>query len=276
MAGEEVEADEKIPVEKRMQSKTWLQRFMTVIAGIMFNFILAIILLFVVGLISGSPSNKPYVSYVDENSNAYKAGMEAGSLITKLDDKKIKSYDMLLIEYQVRMGKDIKFEVKDTSGNKKEFIVSPEKQEDGTYKYGFSISDEVKTGFINAVKYAFTKTLSLIEQMFVIICYLFTGKLSLSSLSGPIGIYTVVGDAAKSGFINLVYLLGYISINVGFINLLPIPAFDGGRILFLIIEKIKGKPVDPKVENMIHSVGFVLLMLLMIVITYNDVIRLFK
>ena len=276
MAGEEVEVDEKVPIEKRMQSKTWLERFMTVIAGIMFNFILAIILLFIVGLINGSPSNTPYISHVDENSNAFKAGMEVGNIITKMDNKKIKSYDMLLLEYQVRMGKDITFEVKDDSGNLKEFTVMPEKTDDGTYKYGFSIADKVNKGVINAIKYAFTKTLSLIEQMFFIICYLFAGKLSLSSLSGPVGIYTVVGDAAKNGFINLIYLLGYISINVGFINLLPIPAFDGGRILFLIIEKIKGEPVNQKVENMIHSVGFVLLMILMIVITYNDVIRLIK
>lgn len=276
MAGEEVEVDEKIPIEKRMQSKTWLQRFMTVIAGIMFNFILAIIMLFIVGIVSGSPSNKPYISYVDEGSNAFKAGMESGSLITKIDDKRIKNYDMLLLEYQVRIGKSITFEVKDKAGNVKKVTVAPEKTDDGVYKYGFSISDEIKTGFVSAIKYAFTKTVSLIEQMFVIICYLFTGKLSLSSLSGPIGIYTVVGDAAKSGFINLIYLLGYISINVGFINLLPLPAFDGGRILFLVIEKIKGRPVNPKVENMIHSMGFVLLMILMVVITYNDFIRIFK
>ena len=276
MAGEEVEVDENIPVSNRMQSKTWLERFMTVIAGIMFNFILAIVTLFIVALISGSPSNKPYVSYVDENSNAAYAGMESGSLITKIDGKKIRNYDMLILEYQIRVGQNITFEIKDTTGNIKEINIEPKKEDDGTFKYGFGISSEVKKGFINAVKYAFTKTFTLVEQMFFIICYLFTGKLSLSSLSGPIGIYNVVGDAAKSGFVNLIYLLGYISINVGFINLLPLPAFDGGRILFLIIEKIKGKSIDPKIENIIHSVGFVLLMILMVVITYNDVIRLFK
>ena len=112
--------------------------------------------------------------------------------------------------------------------------------------------------------------------MFFIICYLFTGKLSLKSLSGPIGIFTVVGQTAKTGFINLVYLLALISINVGFINFLPLPAFDGGRILFLIIEKIKGSPVNTKIENIIHSIGFVLLMLLMVVISYNDIINLLK
>lgn len=111
--------------------------------------------------------------------------------------------------------------------------------------------------------------------MIFIIGYLFTGKLALSSLAGPVGIFQVVGKTAKTGILNIIYLIAFMSINVGFLNLLPIPAFDGGRLLFLIIEKIKRSPVSPKVENAIHSVGFVLLMILMVVITYNDILRLF-
>ena len=109
--------------------------------------------------------------------------------------------------------------------------------------------------------------------MLFIVFYLITGQLELGSLSGPVGIYNVVGNAAESGFLSLLYLTAYISINVGFINFLPIPAFDGGRILFLIIEKIKGKPVDQKLENTVHTIGFFLLMALMLLITYNDIIR---
>ena len=110
--------------------------------------------------------------------------------------------------------------------------------------------------------------------MVLIIRYLITGTLGLDSLAGPVGIFTVVGETAKMGFLNLIYLIGYLSINVGFINILPIPAFDGGRLLFLIIEKITGKPVDPKIENTIHAIGMLLLMALMIFITFNDILRL--
>lgn len=279
MAGEEVEVDENIPKDKRLQSKTWFQRFMTTIAGIMFNFILAIILLFIVGLVNGSPQNKPYISVVDNDGNAYKAGMEVGSVITKIDGKKVNNYDRLILEYQVRLGQNITFEVKNKDGKIKEITIEPEEVEvDGvvTYKYGFNLTDEVENGVFSAIKYAFTKTLSLIEQMFFTIIYLITGKLSIANLSGPVGIFSIVGKAAQSGFINIIYLLAFISINVGFINFLPIPAFDGGRILFLIIEKIKGSPVNPKIENIIHSAGFLLLMILMVVITYNDIIKLFK
>lgn len=278
MAGEEVEVDEKIPVQKRMQSKTWLQRFMTIIAGIMFNFILAIILLFIIGLINGRQTNTR-IGLVEENSNAYQAGLTVGSKITKIDKVKVNNYDRLMLEYQVRIGQEITFETVLPNGEVKDVTISPEKIEDNgqiSYKYGFNLVNDIEHGFINAIKYAFTKTAALIEQMFFIICYLFSGKLSLNNLSGPIGIFTLVGETAKSGILNLVYLMALISINVGFINFLPLPAFDGGRILFLIIEKIKGSPVSPKIENFIHSVGFTLLMILMIVITYNDIIRLFK
>ena len=111
--------------------------------------------------------------------------------------------------------------------------------------------------------------------MLLVIVNLFTGRLGLSSMSGPVGIFNVIGESAKAGFINLVYLVGFISLNVGFINLLPLPALDGGRIMFLIIEKIKGSKVDVKVENTIHTIGFVLLMILMVVITFNDILKLF-
>ena len=111
--------------------------------------------------------------------------------------------------------------------------------------------------------------------MFKVIGNLFTGNIGLNSLSGPVGIYNVVGEQSKQGFQNVIYLAGYISINVGFVNLIPFPAFDGGRALFLIIEKIRKKPISQKTENTIHSIGFALLMLLIVVITINDIIRLF-
>ena len=111
--------------------------------------------------------------------------------------------------------------------------------------------------------------------MFVVLGSLFTGKLPVNKLSGPVGIYSIVDQYKTQGVNALLYLMALLSINVGVINLIPLPAFDGGRILFLFIEKIKGSPVNPKVENTIHSIGFILLMLLMVYITINDILRLF-
>ena len=200
-------------------------------------------------------------------------------LITKINDKKINNTDRLILELQIRSGEEITLEVEHENGKTEKINVEPllvETDEGSGYKYGFSLASEFDHSFIAAVKYGFTKTFSLLEQMVFIIFYLIIGKLSLNSLAGPIGIFNIVGTAASAGFINIIYLIGYISVNVGFINLLPIPAFDGGRLLFLIIEKIKGKPVNPKVENTIHTIGFMLLMLLMVLISYNDIMRLFK
>ena len=134
---------------------------------------------------------------------------------------------------------------------------------------------DMEHGFFAAIKYGFRKAGSLFKQMYVILAYLFTGKLSVNNLSGPVGIYSLVGQQRAAGISNVLYLMAYLSINVGVINLLPFPAFDGGKILFLIIEKIKGSKVNPKVENTIHLIGFGLLMLLMIYVTVHDIIRLF-
>ena len=112
--------------------------------------------------------------------------------------------------------------------------------------------------------------------MIITFKYLFTGKLSMNNLSGPVGIYGIVREATQSHvLLNLANLTALLCINVGFLNLIPFPAFDGGRILFLLIEKIKGKPVNPKVENAVNTVGFAILMLLILIVTINDVIKMF-
>lgn len=279
MAGEEIDPDENIPKEKRMQSKTWLQRFSIMIAGIFFNFVLAIVLLFVVGLINGTPQKEIYIGVIDKNSSAYNAGLREKFEILQVNGKKASTKDILSLELIANVKKEVKIKYKNENGNVEIAKFKADTiDENGTtnYKYGFSLINQKQRGFFSSIKYAFTKTIELIEYMFFVIWYLITGKISLTNLSGPIGIFTMVGETAKEGLINLVYLMAIISVNVGFINFLPLPAFDGGRILFLIIEKIKGSPVNPKIENIIHTVGLGLLMLLMVFITYNDILRIFR
>lgn len=275
MAGEEVELDEKIPEDKRMQSKTWLQRFMTIIAGIMFNFILAIILLFFVGLINGASSNKPYINFLEEGVSD---SINIGDRIISINGKKVIFSDVLLLEIQLNNGKPLNLGMKNNKGEEYNVVLNPiEVNNNGeiSYKYGIGLGDNIEKGVLPSIKYAFVKFAGLIVQMIMVIFNLFTGNLGFNSLSGPVGIFTVVGESAQAGFINLVYLTAFISLNVGFMNLLPLPALDGGRLLFLIIEKIKGSKVDPKYENIVHTLGFLLLMALMIVVTFNDIMRLF-
>lgn len=277
MAGEDVEDDENIPKNRKLQSKTWLQRFATIIAGITMNFILAIVIFTIVGLVNGVPSDKTIVGTVDEDTPAYNAGLLAGDQIIKLNGENVNA-DMFLLKLMINKDKAVRLTVRHSDDSLDNIVMTPkEVVEDGktSYKFGFGMTTTYKRGILESIKYGFTKFWSLIVQMAYIIFYLFTGKLSLNSLSGPVGIYSVVGESAKAGFINIVYLLGYISLNVGFVNLLPIPAFDGGRLFFLLVEKVKGSPVSTKFENTVHAIGMGFLILLMIVITYNDIVRIF-
>ena len=278
MAGESVEEDADIPIEKRLQSKTWIQRFMTIVAGVLFNFLLAIVIFFIIGLVNGSPSQETYIGLVEDGSPAYLSGLEANSEIISLNGKNIKSMSHLALEFEINYGETFEFEILTENGSKKEVKINPIEKKDGeniTYYYGFSYTNKYEKGILAALKYSITNVFSLIHQMILVIFYLITGQLSLNNLSGPVGIYNVVGEASKYGILTMMNLVGLLCVNVGFINILPLPAFDVGRLLFLIIEKIKGKPIDAKIENTIHSVGMILLMILMVVITYNDIMRLF-
>lgn len=278
MAGEEIEDDPEVPKDKKFSVKTFGQKFMTVIAGIMNNFLLAIFLFFLIALFNGAPQNKAIVGEISEDYPAYTSGLKEGDRILKVNGKNAATYDTLALELQVNTGKNIKLEV-DRNGQTETVNLKTKKvKENGeeVYRYGFTITDEVETGFFASLKYAFSKTFSLLHQMILVIGYLVTGNLNLNALAGPVGIFGIVGTAADAGIWSVLSLIALLSVNVGFINLLPLPAFDGGRLLFIIIEKIKGKPVDPRLENTIHAVGFFLLMALMLLITYNDIIRLIK
>lgn len=278
MAGEEIDDDPNVPKNMKFSVKTFGQKFMTVIAGIMNNFILAIVLFFIIALFTGAPQNKAIVGEISEDYPAYTSGLQTGDRILKVNGKDASTYDTLALQLQVNNGKTIKMEV-ERDGKTETINLKPKKvkqDDEDVYKYGFAITDEIQTGFFASVKYAFSKTISLLHQMILIVAYLITGNLNINALSGPVGIFSIVGTAADSGIWSILSLTALLSVNVGLINLLPIPAFDGGRLLFIIIEKIKGKPVDPRLENTIHSIGFFLLMALMILITYNDIIRLIK
>lgn len=278
MAGEEVEPDENVPENMRFQSKSWVAKLLTVSAGVIFNFILAIIIFFIIGLCNGVMLNSTKLTNID--ATKYPT-LQEGDRVVKVAGAKIRNHDRLVLELHVQDTKEFTMQVKHADGTIQNVKVKAEEvYEDGEllgYDYGFEITGDARNDLMGAIHFAFGKFCSTIEQMFFTLVYLFNGTLSLKMLSGPIGIYNIVGVAAQQQdvLISILFLIAIISINVGFINFLPLPAFDGGRIIFLIIEKIKGKPVDPKIENTIHNVAFILLMILMVYITYNDILKFF-
>ena len=282
MAGEVFEEDNlKIPKKQFMCNKKPYQRFLILVAGVTMNFILAFILFFMQGIIWGSTNQLSYIGTVSENSPIEKAGIESGDRIISINDLKTNTWDKIQIALSLENeSNSYTFVVKKQDGTIKKYDIIPEVKIDEDKKetkfFGIRAETFTDKGFLKSLKYAFIKFYSVVSSMALIITKLITGELGLKSLAGPVGMYSVVGESAKLGLVNLIYLTAYLSVNLGFINILPFPAFDGGRVLFLIIEKIKGSPVNPKVEDIIHTIGFCLLMLLMLIVTYQDILRLFN
>jgi len=280
MAGEVEEDDKKVKKDKFMCNKPWWQRLLILCAGVTMNFILAFILLFTVALIWGGSSFDPVIESVEDNSPAAKAGIRANDTIISVNNHTTSSWDTAQIELIMKDDDNIfDIKVRHEDGNIEDLKVTPEKTEREKIEvnyFGIKASNTKKYGFLNALNYAFKKFGTIYESMFKTIGGLITGKISIKSLSGPVGIYTVVSDSAKMGMEQLVYLIAFLSINLGFVNILPFPAFDGGHVLFVLIELIRGgKKVNQKVEGYFHLAGFILIFILLIIVTIQDVIRLF-
>lgn len=274
----DVETSGKVKKSQVLENKSFLQRFCVLIMGIVFNFLLAIVLLFINALIYGAPVTDPYIGTVLEGSSAYKAGLSEGDLILSVDGVKINSFDDFLVETKYGTLKDAyTFEI-ERNGVKYNISVNPdvETNEDGDEYpvFGLSSSNKHERGLFKSIKYAVVTTAKSSVSLLNILGKLITGKISTKHLSGPIGIFSIIDSIKSNGLESLIYLTAYLSVNVGIINFIPLPVFDGGRILLLFIEKIKRKKLNPKVETYLNTIGTVLLILLMIYVTFNDILRL--
>ena len=278
LAGEEGEVD-NLPRDRTLPGKKPWQKFIVMFFGAGFNFISAILVLFFISLVFGATSMEPVLSSVEKDTPAYLTGVRKGDEILEINGHDIWTIDDISLYITIANPKEEnEFVIRKENGDIKTYNIRPEKiKVDGEerYVYGIGMQGKEKHGFLSAINYTIVKTGSLFKQMWVTILNLFTGGIRLSQLSGPVGIYEVVGAQASGGLASLLYLFSFLSINVGFINLLPLPAFDGGHILFIIIEKIKGSPIKPETEAKFHTVGLFLLMLLMIYVTFYDILRLF-
>ncbi len=279
MAGEVYEDAENVKKEDFMCNKPWLQRVIILVAGVMNNFLLALLLLFVTALIWGSTVLKPVVDEVLPEYPMAEAGIVSGDTIIEINSYKTKTWDVAQIVLVMENKNDYtEFVVRHKDNTVDTYKVKPvevKDEETGEKRtmYGMSVKADEQKGFVSAVKYSFSKFGSIVHSMWLTVGGLINGKISMKALSGPVGIYQVVDQSVGYGLDYILYLIAFLSLNVGFINILPFPAFDGGHVLFLIIEKIKGSPVNQKFENICHTIGFFLLILLMIYITIQDIIR---
>ncbi|MEG2596874.1 MAG: M50 family metallopeptidase, partial [Oscillospiraceae bacterium] len=247
--------------------KLW-QRILIIIAGALMNLILGYVLIF--GINAAQPvlfTNT--VAKFEEKASSSQTGLRVGDTIQKINGRTIWVENDIVT--QLLRDSDGKVDmVVDRKGQKVEL---PAVQFSYTEKGGqksliidFKVNGKEKT-FLGIASYSVKKTASVARLVWVSLVDLVTGKASLNDLAGPIGMTNVVGQAAKVGWSNLLMLLAFITINVGVFNLLPLPALDGGRLLFLVIEAIRGKPIPAKYEGYIHTAGFMAVILLMIVVT---------
>lgn len=281
LAGEEGEdGDDSVPVEKKLYKKSFWERFLIFFMGPGFNMVLAFVVLFVTCLIFSGTTTTLVMDELPHDYPAYEAGVREGDTLLEVDGKKVSTWTQARLEMStLDSGAEVDFKFKKENGDVEEVTIKPKKEEskNGAVSYIYGISSKLETynGFVDSIEYAFVETKNIILSMGTTLKFLFTGSLSVNDLSGPVGIYEVVDEQAESGISELLYLMAYLSVNVGVMNLIPFPAFDGGHILFLLIEKIRRKPVSPNVEATITGIGFICLLLLMIYVTCHDVINLF-
>lgn len=307
MAGEDgIDGEMKLAKNKYLCNKPWWQQLIILVMGVVMNFITAIIFLIILGFMTGATDLSTRVGSVVKDSPAEEAGIVVGDKIIEYEGHKVSNWDQISVYSEYKNPDGVrKYKVKHIDGTTQEYILTPAKYavvnkktikitDDYTlddiakeYKVdkkdivetdlvGINQSREVSHKFIDVVKYAFKKFIILFNTIWMILFALFTGKIGLTALSGPVGMYSVVGQAATYGIANLVYLTAYLSINLGVVNIFPFPAFDGGRVVFVLIEAITKKKIPAKVEAIVNTVGFALLMLLMLIVTGHDIFRLFK
>ena len=266
--------------EGSFNSKSPWHRISVIAAGPVFNFILAFIGAFIIICFVGV--DKPVIGTVNAGTPAAGAGLQAGDEIVKINDKNIHIFKDISTYNQFHQGQTMKIVYK-RNGEKNTVSVTPEKNDSGYYLIGITSSNYVKTNVFETaaysaynVKYWINLTIDSLKQ-------LVTGRIGVDQLSGPVGIVSAVDTTykeSKSGgelliFLNLLQMTILLSANLGVMNLLPLPALDGGRLVFLIVEVIRGKRVPPEKEGYVHLAGMALFLCLMVFVMYNDIRRIF-
>lgn len=256
--------------EGSYNSKSKLSRILILSAGAIMNIIGCIILLSAVFFILGVPTST--IDEVQEGYPAFESGMMTGDEILSINGENVESWDdvNLILDDSVESEYSL---VVDRQGDRMRFeLTSAFDSELDRYRIGITPARE--KDLLGALAGGVSQSYLYAKLMFSAIGALISGNASTGDLIGPIGIVGVVGETVQYGAVALLNLAAIISLNLAIFNLLPIPALDGSRIIFVLIEWIKGSPVDPEKEGMVHLIGFILLMALAVFIAYNDILRL--
>ncbi len=265
------------PYDRLFEAKSLGSRTMTIFAGPLFNFILAFFIFLAIGLMQGVPTNEPIITEVQSTGPAFEAGMKNGDYIKKVNEVEITSWPAFAQIIQDNPGASMTFTV-ERNNELVDLQIAPATIKEAGKEFGqigVLYTSPVEKNPLKAVVFGFEQTWFWFKTIFELLGMLVTGQFTIDALTGPVGIYKATGDMAKFGIFTLMNWAAMLSINLGIMNLLPLPALDGGRLLFFAIEGVRGKPVSKEKEGMVHFVGIVLLMVLMLVVTWNDIQRYF-
>ncbi len=272
MEGEDGESDS----EKAFCNKHPLKKIIILVSGAFMNVLLGFLCLCIMfSFLNTLPTT--VVDSVSENAPAYTQGLAKGDRILKVNGKRIFVKTDIDTQMYFSDNKDVTLTVQ--RGEKiKELTVSPY-MEEGRNLIGITLKQEENT-FLNLLAFSFKYTISICSSVLMTLGMLIKGTISFNETSGPVGIVTVIGQAAsgivnKDMIFNLLNITALITINLGMFNLIPLPALDGGRVVFALIELFTRKKVSAKIEGYVHGIGMVALLVLMVFVTYNDVLRLF-
>jgi len=268
--------DEDVFTENSINSKPVWQRMIVTAAGSFMNILLGFVLMFVMVLATPAIGSTTVAEFIpDATSSSY--GLTVGDVIKKVDGASV--HTSLDLSYEImRRGVN---EVDLTVERNGTTVVIPDVRFPGFTAEGIGFGDmdfkvyRMEKTVPNIIYASFHQSIASIKIVWESLFDLVSGKYGIEQMSGPVGVTQSIGDAAKAGTSSLLYLCTVIAMNLGVFNLIPFPALDGGRIFFMLIELVRGKPLSQKVEGFIHFAGIILLMALMLLITVKDVFKLF-
>lgn len=266
------------PVERQFNSASLWNRIKTNAAGPMNNFILSIIIFIIVGFMQGGvPSNDPVIGQVSDQSAAHEAGLQTSDKIISIDGVDIHSWDEMTSIVRSSADKTLSMTIQ-RNGDTKNVSITPKSVEgqNGSKIGQLGVTRTLDNSILSILGYGFTQTITVVVMVLSALGSIFTKGFNLNQLGGPVAIYSLTSQVAKNGLIDLLSFMGMISANLGVMNLLPIPALDGGKLVLNFIEGIRKKPLDPEKEGYLTIAGAIFLFALMLLVTWNDIMKLFN
>lgn len=264
------------PRDVQLPSASLLHRMMITFAGPFNNFILSLVAFVILGFtLTGIPTNSNQLGAVQQDSVAAQAGLKKGDRIVAVNGHQTKDWEALASSISSKGGQKISLTYQ-RGGQDRKVKVVPKKVKRGRQTYGqIGIREKLAYSTSARLQYGWKQFLASATLIFTVLGHMFTHGFSLNDLGGPVAMYAGTSQAAALGVNGVINFLALLSINLGIVNLLPIPALDGGKLLLNLIELVTRRPIPKKAENFVTLIGVAFLVILMILVTWNDIQRYF-